>query len=228
MRMSMARPETIVFDLDGTLVDTAPDLTVALNVALREAGRPPVDPATVRHLVGHGARVLIERGLALSGGGGEAEVARAMPVFLAHYAAHIADGSLPYAGAETAMDALAAAGCRIAVCTNKPVALAVSLIAALGWTGRFAAVLGGDSLDVRKPDPEHLWATIAAAGGDAASTVYVGDTSVDVATAHAANIPVIVVGFGFADRPAAMLGADAVIDDFAELVAVVARVADRR
>ncbi len=123
MPAGMGWPATIVFDLDGTLVDSAPDLTAALNAALADAGRPAVDPPTVRHLVGHGARALIERGLALSGGGGEAEVARALPVFLDYYAAHIADGTRPYPGAAAALDALAAQGKRLAICTNKPVAL---------------------------------------------------------------------------------------------------------
>lgn len=225
MRQGMGWPGTIVFDLDGTLVDSAPDLTAALNVALADAGRPAVDPATVRHLVGHGARALIERGLALSGGGAEAEVARALPVFLAHYTAHIADGTRPYPGCEAALGRLAARGSTLAICTNKPVALATALVAALGWSGRFAAILGGDSLAVRKPDPAHLLATIAAAGGDPRATVYVGDTSVDVAAARAAGVSVIVCAFGFADRPAAELEADAVIADFAGLDAAIAVVA---
>lgn len=224
----MGLPQTIVFDLDGTLVDTAPDLTAALNVALAAERRPAVDPATVRHLVGHGARALIERGLALSGGGGEAGSARALPVFLEYYAAHIADGSRPYPGAEAAMDVLAANGVRLAICTNKPVALATALIDALGWTGRFAAIVGGDSLPVRKPDPAPLFAAIAQAGGDPAATVYVGDTSVDIATARAAGVPVIAVAFGFADQPVASLGADAVIDDFGELMAVATRLGSAR
>lgn len=216
---------TIIFDLDGTLVDSAPDLTAALNAALADAGRPAVDPATVRHLVGHGARALIERGLALSGGGSEADIARALPVFLDYYAAHIADGTRPYPGCAAALDGLAAGGSRLAICTNKPVSLSVALIAALGWTERFAANLGGDSLAVRKPDPAHVLATIAAAGGDPATSVFVGDTAVDVAAARAAGVPVIVCAFGFADRPAVDLGADAVIADYAGLAAALAAVA---
>ncbi len=221
----MGWPATIVFDLDGTLVDSAADLTAALNAALADAGRPAVDPATVRHLVGHGARALIERGLALSGGGSEAEMARALPVFLAHYRTHVADATRPYPGCEAALDRLAARGARLAICTNKPVALSAALVAALGWTGRFVANLGGDSLPVRKPDPAHLLATIAAAGGDPADSVFVGDTAVDVATARAASVPVIACGFGFADLPASELGADAVIERFADLEAAIARVA---
>lgn len=205
--MTRSLPDTVVFDLDGTLVNSSPDLTAALNVALAAVGRPAVDPATVRHLVGHGARALIERGLGLSGGGGEDVIAQALPAFLAYYTAHVADGSLPYPGAEAALDALAAAGTTIAICTNKPFALSRALIAALGWSGRFAANLGGDSLAVRKPDPAHLLATIAAAGGNPARTIYVGDTAFDVAAARGAGVPVIVAGFGFGDRPAAELGA---------------------
>ncbi len=221
--MARSLPETVVFDLDGTLVDSSPDLTAALNIALAAVGRPAVDPATVRHLVGHGARVLIERGLALSGGGGEDVIARALPAFLDYYRAHVADGSRPYPGAEAALDALAAAGTTVAICTNKPVALSRALIDALGWSGRFAANLGGDSLEVRKPDPAHLLATIAAAGGDRARTIYVGDTVVDVAAARAARVPVIVAGFGFGDRPAAELGGDAVIDHFDALLPTLVR-----
>lgn len=216
--MARSLPDTVVFDLDGTLVDSSPDLTAALNVALAAVGRPAVDPATVRHLVGHGARALIERGLALSGGGDEAVIARALPAFLDYYSAHVADATLPYPGAAAALDALAAAGVTLAICTNKPVALSRALIAAIGWSGRFSANLGGDSLSVRKPDPAHLLATIAAAGGDPARTIYVGDTAVDVAAGRGAGVPVIVAGFGFGDRPAVELGGDAVIDHFDALL----------
>ena len=211
-------PGTIVFDLDGTLVDTSPDLTAALNHSLVAMGRPAVDSATVRHLVGYGARALIERGLALSGGGGEAAVLQALPLFLDYYAAHVADGSRPYPGADAMLDALSAAGVRLAICTNKPVALSRALIATLGWSERFAANLGGDSLAVRKPDPAPLFAAIAAVGGVAGNAVFVGDSIVDVATARAAGIPVIAVSFGFADRPVAELGADVVIDHFDRLL----------
>ncbi len=222
--MDKPLPKLVIFDLDGTLVDTAPDLCASLNHALASVGRPPVDAATVRHLVGHGARALIERGLALSGDGDEATIERALPAFLTYYAAHIAEGSRPYPGAEAAMNALAARGVTLAVCTNKPVALASQLIAALGWAGRFAAVLGGDSLAVKKPDGGHVQATARAAGCELAETIFVGDTSVDVAAARAAGVPVIVVSFGFADRSVAELGADDVIDYFSELTSSLERI----
>jgi len=213
----------VIFDLDGTLVDTAPDLCAALNHALAAVGRPGVDAATVRHLVGHGARVLIERGLAQSGAVDEAIAQLALPAFLSFYTDHIADGSQAYADAAAAMDALAALGITLAICTNKPVALANQLIAALGWRGRFAAVLGGDSLAVRKPDGRHVAATAEAAGHALADAVFIGDTSVDVAAARNAGVPVIVVRFGFADRPVDELGADAIIDGFEDLVEAIGR-----
>ncbi len=211
-------PGTVVFDLDGTLVDTAPDLTAALNHALAALGRPPVPAEDVRHMVGHGARRLLERGLAASGGATPDLVEAGVPHFLAFYADHIADGSRPYPGVEAALDALAAAGCRLAICTNKPQALADALVAALGWGGRFAATIGFDAVPRPKPDPGHLTAAVAAAGGDMANMVFVGDSITDTDTARAAGVPVVAVAFGFSDRPVAELGADIVIDDYAGLL----------
>jgi len=216
-------PATIVFDLDGTLVDTAPDLCAALNHALGSLGRPPVPADDVRHMVGHGARKLLERGLAASGDASPALVEAGVAPFLDYYAAHIADGSRPYPGVEAALDALAAAGCRLAICTNKPVAMSAALVAALGWQGRFAANLGFDSVPAPKPDPAHLLAAIAAAGGDRADTVFVGDSITDTMTGRAAAVPVIAVSFGFSDRPVAELGADIVIDHYAELIPALER-----
>ncbi len=216
-------PATIVFDLDGTLVDTAPDLCAALHHALGSLGRPPVPADDVRHMVGHGARKLLERGLAASGDASPALVEAGVAPFLDYYAAHIADGSRPYPGVEAALDALAAAGCRLAICTNKPVAMSAALVAALGWQGRFAANLGFDSVPAPKPDPAHLLAAIAAAGGDRADTVFVGDSITDTMTGRAAAVPVIAVSFGFSDRPVAELGADIVIDHYAELIPALER-----
>ena len=221
----IGRFTTVVFDLDGTLVDTAPDLCAALNHALGTLGRPPVPPADVRHMVGHGARKLIERGLAASGDASPERVESAVPAFLAYYADHIADGSRPFPGVEGALDALADAGCRLAICTNKPVGLSRALVTALGWDWRFAANLGFDSVPAPKPDPGHLFATIAAAGGDRAATAFVGDSITDTDTARAAGIPVIAVSFGFADRPVAELGADRVIDHYDELLPALRRLA---
>ena len=216
--MVHAYPRTLVFDLDGTLVDTSADLCASLNHVLRLYARPEVDADTVRHLVGHGARALIQRGLALAGEDDPALVEEAVPHFLRYYADNIAVGSRPYAGVEAALDELADSGVVTAVCTNKPEALARQLIGALGWERRFAAILGGDSLSVRKPDAAHVLGTIQAAGGAVGSSVFVGDSSVDVAAARAAQVPVVVVSFGFADIAPAELGAAAVIDHYDALL----------
>jgi phosphoglycolate phosphatase len=221
-------PATVVFDLDGTLVDTAPDLCAALNHALEVLGRPGVPADDVRHMVGHGARKLLERGLAATGEVSPALVEAGVAPFLAFYAASIAVGSRPYPGVEAALDVLAAAGCTLAICTNKPAALSVALVTALGWDGRFAANLGFDSVPAAKPDPGHLFATIAAAGGDAASTVFVGDSITDTTTGRAAGVPVVAVSFGFSDRPAAELGADLVIDHYSALVPALQTLTARR
>ena len=220
----MKLPKLVIFDLDGTLVDSSPDLCASLNHVLLELGRSPIDASTVRHLVGHGARVLIERGLALTGGASEAEVVRGVPLFLTHYAAHIADGTRAFEGVEDVFDALTAAGTVLAICTNKPQALSDALVTALGWNRRFAAVVGADSVPARKPDAGHVRATAAAAGVDLADAVFIGDTNVDVGAARAAGVPVIVVGFGFADD-ARDLGADRVIDHYSELLPALSELA---
>ena len=210
------RFKTVVFDLDGTLADTAPDLTAALNHALGELGRPPVPAEDVRHMIGHGARALLQKGLAATGEVSEALIEQGFPIFLAHYEAHIADHSRPFPGVEQALATLEAQGIALAVCTNKLEALTHKFIAAIGWEGRFAAIVGGDTLAVRKPDPAPLLEAIARAGGGPAA--FVGDSITDTDTAKAAAIPCIALSFGFADRPAGELGADRVIDHWDELV----------
>lgn len=212
-------PVTVVFDLDGTLVDTGPDIAAALNHSLGLLGYPPFELDDVAKLVGHGARALIERGLqrqglAASSTDAKTLLDKALPAFMRYYAANICVGSQPYPGIVGVLDRLAARGVRIGVCTNKPHALSTGLFAALGWTQRFHAVLGGDSLPVRKPDPLHLLETIAQAGGDRARAVMVGDSTVDVDAARAAGVPVIAVAFGFSETPATDFGADAVIEHY--------------
>ena len=214
----MKLPRTILFDLDGTLVDTAPDLAGAMNRVLAHYGRPAVSVAAVRDMVGHGARATIAKGLALTGGGDEAMVDAGVPLFLEHYEAHIADGSQPWPGVEAALDALAAAGCQMGICTNKPTALSRALVAALGWEGRFGANVGGDAFAVRKPDPAHVLETLALLGGVQADAAFVGDSIVDVEAARNAGVPVVAVSFGYSDRPAQHLGADVLIDHFDHLL----------
>ncbi|HEU0099601.1 MAG TPA: phosphoglycolate phosphatase [Allosphingosinicella sp.] len=217
--------DVVAFDLDGTLADTAPDLAEALNHALAALGRPPVAPASVRNLIGHGGRALLRRGLAASGDSSEALVEQGYPILLEHYAAHICDGTRPFPGLEEALDSVAGAGAALAVCTNKAEALAAKLIGALGWGDRFAAVVGGDTLAVRKPDPAPLLEAIARAGGGRAALV--GDSIVDAETARAAGLPFVAVSFGYSDRPVEALGADAVIADYRDLRRTLERLAER-
>ncbi len=217
--------DVIAFDLDGTLADTAPDLAAALNHALDRLGRPTVPPEEVRHLVGHGARALLRKGLAESGPSGEALVEQGFPHFIDFYAANICNGTIPYPGVEQALDELSARGVRTALCTNKPERLTHLLLDALGWAGRFDAIVGGDTLKVRKPDPAPLFEAIARAGGGRA--VFVGDSITDADTARAAAFPFVAVSFGFSDRPASELGADAVIDGYDQLLPALLSLARR-
>ncbi len=213
--------QVVAFDLDGTLVDSAPDLTAALNHALARFGRPPVPAADVRHMVGHGARALLQKGLAATGGGDAAMVETGFPWFIDYYEAHIADHTRLFDGLEAALDRLTGMGVKLAICTNKLESLSHRLIGELGWQHRFAALVGGDTLPVRKPDPAPLFEAIARAGGGRAA--FVGDSITDTDTARAANIPCVAVSFGFADRPPEQLGADALIDHFDELIPALER-----
>lgn len=219
--MNDFRFDVVVFDLDGTLADTALDLAASLNHALGALGRPIVPVESVRHLVGQGARALLQRGLATSGESSEALIDQGMPHFLGYYGEHICEGTRPYDGLETALDRIKSAGAKVAICTNKPERLTHLLIDALGWDGRFDAIVGADTIGIRKPDPAPLLAAIARAGGGRA--VMIGDTMTDADTARAARVPFVAVSFGFSDVPANELGADAVIDHFDELIEVLER-----
>ncbi|MSP42850.1 MAG: phosphoglycolate phosphatase [Alphaproteobacteria bacterium] len=212
---------TIVFDLDGTLVDTAPDLTAALNHVLVREGRAPLPLTEVRNLVGHGARALIERGMSVAGASPpEPELQRMLGLFLSFYGANIANHSTLFPGVTETLAHLRGGQALLGVCTNKPAALSQALFSALNMHGQFEAVLGSDSLPVRKPDPLHLIETVRQAGGDPARAVMVGDSATDVHTARAANIPVVLVSFGYTLIPAHELGADRVIDSFDALIQV--------
>lgn len=212
--------DVVAFDLDGTLADTSLDLAAALNHALVALGRPRVPTESVRHLVGHGARALLRRGLAATGEAPEELVEEGFPIFIDHYLDHICVGTRPYEGVEAALDRLTEGGSRVAVCTNKAEVLTFALLDALGWRERFDAIVGGDTLPVRKPDPAPLHEAIARAGGGTAA--FVGDSITDADTAKAAALPFVAVSFGFSDRPVEALGADAVIDRYDQLEAALA------
>src|SRR5664279_1159713 len=172
----MTSVRTVVFDLDGTLVDTAPDLINALNFVLDREGLPPVPLDSARNMIGAGARKLIERGLELEGRAMSVEdVTRLTGDFIDYYAAHIADASRPFEGLESALDDLGARGYRFAVCTNKLEWLSKRLLDQLGLSPRFAAICGADTFGVSKPDPAILRQTVARAGGQISTTIMVGD-----------------------------------------------------
>ena len=219
---------TVVFDLDGTLVDTAPDLIETLNVVLARQGLPPVAYTEARSMIGGGARKMIENGLKLEGRHLADRLVDGMfKEFIDHYAAHIADRSQPFPGLEQALDHLAADGCRLAVCTNKLEGLSRLLLGALGLTPRFAAICGQDTFQIQKPDPEILRRTIGAAGGELSRAIMVGDSGTDIATARAAGIPVVAVDFGYSETPIQELGPDRLISHFDKVPAAILEVAPR-
>jgi phosphoglycolate phosphatase len=218
----MAPARTVVFDLDGTLVDTAPDLIGALNFILDREGLPPVPLHAARSMIGAGARKLIERGLELEGRAATVDnITRLTGDFIDYYAAHIADASRPFDGLESALDDLDARGYRFAVCTNKLEWLSKLLLDRLGLTRRFAAICGADTFGVAKPDPVILQQTVARAGGQLSSAIMVGDAGPDIGVARRAGIPVIGVEFGYTDVPIADLKPDRLIGHMRDLPAAV-------
>jgi phosphoglycolate phosphatase len=213
---------TVVFDLDGTLVDTAPDLIGALNFILKREGLPPVPLASARKLIGAGVRRMLERGLEVDGRhAGVEDINRLTDDFIEYYAAHIADASRPFDGLENALDDLEAKGYRFAVCTNKLEWLSKLLLDRLGLSPRFAAICGADTFGVAKPDPAILQQTVARAGGQLSTTIMVGDAGPDIGVARRAGVPVIGVEFGYTDVPIADLKPDRLIGHMSELPAAV-------
>jgi phosphoglycolate phosphatase len=218
---------TIAFDLDGTLVDTAPDLIGTLNALLAEEGLPALPLAEARPFIGHGARWLIERGFSAAGAELSPERGKALfDRFIPHYLGRIADESRPFPGCEAALDALAAAGARLAVCTNKPTDLSVALLRSLGLASRFAAIVGPDAAPAAKPDPRHLQAAVEAVGGTMARSILVGDSATDVGAARAAGAGLILVSFGYTAVPVTELEHDALIDAYHQLPQACARLLD--
>ena len=209
------RPLTLVFDLDGTLVDTAPDLIAATNHVMAGLGREAACDGVLRPQVSHGALAMIRAAI-----GPEAAhwpEARLYPLFeefIAYYQRNIAVESRPFPGLIAVLDACAVQGRILAVCTNKRESLARQLLVSLGLDQRFAAIAGRDTFPVYKPDPAHLTGTIEMAGGDATRAVMIGDSGVDVATAKAAKIPVIAVSFGYSEPPVHHFDPDVLIDHY--------------
>ena len=208
----------VVFDLDGTLIDTAPDLVATLNFVLGREGWPPVPYTTARKLIGGGAKAMLARGI-------EAEGITVMPSklerlfadFITYYSEHLADLSRPFPGLVDALDTLSERGHRFAVCTNKLERLSFLLLSQLQLADRFEAICGQDTFGIQKPDPEVLRRTIAAAGGSPEHAIMIGDSMTDISTARAAGIPVIAVDFGYSERPVAECGPDRIISHFSQL-----------
>ena len=220
--LMLAEP-MIVFDLDGTLVDSAPDLVDSLNVILERQGIPPFPLVQARKFVGRGGRAMIRQGLDAAGAiASDAELEAMFTAYLAHYEEHLSVKTRYYPGVEAALDALAAAGHRLAILTNKYEKPARALIRDLGGTRRFATIVGQDTFPVCKPDAAALRLTIEKAGGDPARAIMVGDTETDVATARNAGLPVIAVDFGYAPDPVERLLPDRVISHFDQLADAVA------
>ncbi|WP_420144764.1 HAD family hydrolase [Sphingobium sp.] len=208
--------DIVGFDLDGTLFDTSGDLAAAVNYAIGTIGRPPFPSSAIHPFVGKGAKVMLERALAASGGCDDATLASLLPTLLDYYEQNLAIHSVPYPGLVEAMDALGAAGVKLAICTNKAERFTIPLMHQIGLSDRFAAIVGGDTVGVAKPDPAPIREMIARAGGG--RTIFIGDTINDIAGAKNAGLPNIAVSFGFLDGPVENLDADAVIHHFDELV----------
>ena len=210
---------TIVYDLDGTLADTAEDLMATLNWLLAREGFTPLKVESAGSLLGAGARGLIKSGFAASGRSLDPEaIERLFRDYLEHYNAHIAVRTQLYPGVDKALAAFDRAGWRQAICTNKIERSAKLLIQKLGIANRFAFVCGQDTFGIGKPDAKPLLGTIAAAGGVREHAVMVGDSGTDIKTARAAGVPVIAVDFGYADVPVKELGPDRVISHFDQLM----------
>lgn len=215
--------QIVGFDLDGTLLDTLEDLGAAVNHALMSAGRPTIPITEVRYLVGGGAKRMLERALDLTGGIDQAAFEPLYRELLAFYTANIAVHSRLYPGGEAMLDDLASHGVKLAVVTNKIESLARRLLDELDLTSRFAAIIGGDTLGPgrAKPAPDMIDEMVARLGGGRAA--FVGDTTYDIGAARAAGVPSVAVSFGFNDKPAHELGAEAVIDHCAELIPTLMR-----
>ncbi|KLK92678.1 phosphoglycolate phosphatase [Microvirga vignae] len=215
-------PPIAVFDLDGTLADTAGDLVGTLNVILEQEGLAPLPLAQARDMIGAGARALIERGFEAAGKElAPSHLDTLFKQFMVHYGENIRVRTELFPGVTAALDQLEAAGFILAVCTNKVEEHSIKLLDELEIGHRFSANCGRDTFPYFKPDPRHLTLTIERAGGDPSRAIMVGDSRTDIVTAQNAGIPVVAVPFGYTDVPVQDLNPDIVIDHFDELFAAV-------
>ncbi len=215
--------KTLIFDLDGTLIDTAPDLLDSLNHSLQTAGFEQADPSRLRGFVGHGARVMIQRAFeAQNQPLPEHLLNELFDVFLSHYAGNMPGKSRPFDGVLGTIARFQEAGYVLAICTNKLESLATSLIQALQLNEHFAAIVGADTYPFRKPDPRHLTETIRLVGGDPERSLLIGDSATDINTGLAGRIPVVAVDFGYSDKHVQTYGPTRIISHFDELTTAMA------
>jgi phosphoglycolate phosphatase len=218
----------IVFDLDGTLADTAADLIATLNLILEREGLDAIPLASARDLIGQGSRALLQRGFTVQRRTLSPERLETLfQDFLHHYGEHLTDQTRLFPGVEEALERLSRRGHGLAVCTNKSESLSRQLLAGLGVASRFAAICGRDTFAFCKPDPRHLTETVRLAAGRTRAAIMVGDSKTDVDTARAAQVPVIAVPFGYTDVPVAKLAPDIVIEHFDEIDAAIAHLSER-
>ncbi len=217
-------PAAIVFDLDGTLIDSLPDIAAAANRMLEAEGRAPLSPDEVRPMIGDGAGQLVERVFAARGGLPGPALEPYLHRFLAEYEPRSAELTRPFPGVAETLAGLKAAGCRLGLATNKPSGATAEVLAAFGLDGLFDAVIGGDDAPALKPDPRHVTAVLDLLGLTAAEAAFVGDSPNDIAAAHAAGLPCVLVSFGYTRVPVHALGAEAVIDHFRDLPAALAAI----
>jgi phosphoglycolate phosphatase len=212
----------LVFDLDGTLVDSAPDLHAALNQMLRERGRPALPLPQVKRMIGDGVPALVARALAASGAD-PADAAGALPRFLELYEANATRLSRPYPKVLETLASLRQRGYRTSICTNKPQRATIAVVEGLGLGELFDGIAGGDRFPVRKPDPGHLLGLIGELDGRIEASAMIGDSENDAAVARAAGVPLVLMRYGYARVDPASLAADALLDHFSELPRALAR-----
>lgn len=219
--MALLEGWTVLFDLDGTLVDSAPDLLASLNHTLATLDVAPVELPTVRTMIGHGAKAMIRKGLTHAGRPhDEKEIEALWYVFIEHYQANIAIRSAPFDGGPAALGALRAQGCRLGVCTNKTQALAERLLGALALDHHFDAIVGADIVSAKKPDPAHLIESIARLAGDPARAIMVGDSRTDERAARGAGLPFVFVPFGYETESVEQLNPDGLVSHYSALLPV--------
>lgn len=218
--------DALIFDLDGTLIDSAPDVRASINRVLVGMGRRELTLEETKDMVGWGGRVLAEKALAKTGDAGtEDDIDRTLEGFLTTYAQHPADHSVVYPGVLSMLDGFKAAGVRMGLCTNKPTATTPPVLEALGLSQYFDVVSCGDAVPYKKPDGRHVRLVVEELGATIETTAMVGDSESDITAAIDAGVLSVAVTFGYAHVPCDELGADALIDHFDDLAQALADIA---